>query len=121
VKATDASETLNEISERGGNSAKFIALGIAVLAALLAFVEVSGGNAEQDAQKSNLDAANLWAFYQRRPSARPPSARLPSRSRSNCRACRQSGPRLCKSSSRHGARPQTATSRTRPQRRRRAP
>ena len=64
MKATDASETLNEISERGGNSAKFIALGIAVLAALLAFVEVTGGNAEQDAQKSNLDAASLWAFYQ---------------------------------------------------------
>jgi hypothetical protein len=64
VKATDASETLSEIQDRGGHSAKNVALIIAFLAALLAIVEVSGGNAEQDAQKSNVDSANLWAFYQ---------------------------------------------------------
>ena len=64
MKAMDASETLGEVQERGGDAAKRIALVIAALAALLAIVEVSGGNAEQEAQKSNLDAANLWAFYQ---------------------------------------------------------
>ena len=63
MKAMDASETLGEVQERGGDVAKRIALVIAALAALLAIVEVSGGNAEQEAQKSNLDAAGLWAFY----------------------------------------------------------
>jgi hypothetical protein len=64
VKASDASETLEDVRERAGPGAKNIALMIAAFAALLAFVEVSGGNAEQDAQKSNVDSANLWAFYQ---------------------------------------------------------
>ena len=64
MEAADASETLGEVHERGGGSAKRIALLIAALAALLAVVEVSGGNAEQDAQKSNVDSANLWSFYQ---------------------------------------------------------
>ena len=64
MKAADASETLNEIQERAGGSARRVALLIAALAALLAVVEVSGGNAEQDALKSNIDSANLWAFFQ---------------------------------------------------------
>ncbi len=64
MKAAEASESLTEVQERGGASAKKVALLIATLAALLAVVEVSGGNAEQDAQKSNVDASNLWAFYQ---------------------------------------------------------
>ncbi len=61
MKAYEASENLNDAHERG---AKQVALLIAVLAALLAIIEVAGGNAEQDAQKSNVDAANLWSFYQ---------------------------------------------------------
>ncbi len=61
MKAHEASENLNEANERG---AKQVALLIAVLAALLAVVEVAGGNAEQDASKHNIDASNLWAFYQ---------------------------------------------------------
>jgi Domain of unknown function (DUF4337) len=64
VKAADAGEALNEVQEKSGGSAKRVALVIATLAALLAIVEVSGGNAEQHAQKSNVDSANLWAFYQ---------------------------------------------------------
>ena len=64
VKASDAGETLVEVHERNGGSAKRIALLIAAIAALLSIVEVSGGNAEQDAQKSNVDASNLWSFYQ---------------------------------------------------------
>jgi hypothetical protein len=59
--ARDAGETIAEVAERGGRR---VALLISVLAALLALVEVSGGNAEQDATKSNIDAANLWNFYQ---------------------------------------------------------
>jgi hypothetical protein len=43
---------------------RYIALLIAVVAALLAVVEVAGGNAEQEALKTNIDASNLWAFFQ---------------------------------------------------------
>lgn len=64
MKAAEANETMSEVHERGGPEARRVALLIAALAALLAIVEVAGGNAEQDAQKSNVDAANLWAFYQ---------------------------------------------------------
>jgi hypothetical protein len=60
MKAHEASENLADAHARG---AKHVALLIAVLAALLAVIEVAGGNAEQDAQKSNVDAANLWSFY----------------------------------------------------------
>ncbi len=62
MDARDAGEVLAEVQERGG--AKYIALLIAALAALLAVVEMTGGNAEQDALKANIDASNLWSFYQ---------------------------------------------------------
>lgn len=62
MHAEDAKDTIDEIKERGG--AKYLALMIAVLAALLALVEMTGDNAKQDALKSNIDASNLWSFYQ---------------------------------------------------------
>ena len=49
------------MTERGG---RYVALLISILAAMLALVEVSGGNAEQDATTNNITAANLWSFYQ---------------------------------------------------------
>jgi hypothetical protein len=61
MDARDAGEVLADAREHG---AKYIALLIAALAALLAVVEMTGGNAEQDALKANVDASNLWAFYQ---------------------------------------------------------
>jgi hypothetical protein len=61
MDARDSGDTIAEVAERGGRR---IALLISILAAMLALVEVSGGNAEQDATKSNIDAANLWNFYQ---------------------------------------------------------
>jgi hypothetical protein len=61
VDARDAGEILADAREHG---AKYIALLIAALAALLAMVEMTCGNAEQDALKANVDASNLWAFYQ---------------------------------------------------------
>jgi hypothetical protein len=61
MDARDAGEVLAEVQEHG---ARYIALLIAALAALLAVVEMTGGNAEQDAMKANVDASNLWAFYQ---------------------------------------------------------
>ena len=47
---------------QGGN--KRIALLIAVLALMLAFSEIGGKNAEQDALAKNVEASNLWAFFQ---------------------------------------------------------
>jgi hypothetical protein len=43
---------------------KRIALLIAVLALLLAATEMLGQNAKQEAQASNIEASNLWAFFQ---------------------------------------------------------
>ncbi|AZO80888.1 MULTISPECIES: DUF4337 domain-containing protein [unclassified Bosea (in: a-proteobacteria)] len=43
---------------------KRIALLIGILALLLAFSEIGGKNAEQDALSKNIEASNLWAFFQ---------------------------------------------------------
>jgi hypothetical protein len=61
MDARDAHETISDLKERG---TRWIALLIACLAALLAIVEVAGGNAEQDATESSIEGANLWAFFQ---------------------------------------------------------
>ena len=61
VDARDTSDTLAELRERG---ARRMALLIAALAALLAIVQTIGDNAAQDALKYNIDASNLWSFYQ---------------------------------------------------------
>jgi Domain of unknown function (DUF4337) len=59
--ARDAHDTLVDIKDRG---ARRMALLIAGLAALLAVVQTIGDNAAQDALKFNIDAANLWSFFQ---------------------------------------------------------
>jgi hypothetical protein len=41
-----------------------LALLIAALAALLAVVEMRDDNTAQDAVKSNIDASDLWSFFQ---------------------------------------------------------
>ena len=61
MDATDSSETIAEVEARG---AKRLALMIAVFAMLLSVAEMSGSNAEQDAHIYNVEAANLWAFFQ---------------------------------------------------------
>ena len=43
---------------------KRIALLIGILALLLAFSEIGGKNAEQEAVAKNIEASNLWAFFQ---------------------------------------------------------
>lgn len=48
----------------GGNYNKRIALLIALLALMLAFSEILGQNAEQDSVARNIEASNLWAFFQ---------------------------------------------------------
>lgn len=55
--AAEAAETV------GGNN-KRIALLIALLALMLAFSEIGGKNAEQDALARNIEASNLWSFFQ---------------------------------------------------------
>ena len=49
-------------SPEGGN--RGVALLIAILALMLAFSEMGGNNAEREAQAYNLEASNLWAFFQ---------------------------------------------------------
>jgi hypothetical protein len=43
---------------------KGVALLIAILALMLAFSEMGGNNAEREAAAHNLEASNLWAFFQ---------------------------------------------------------
>jgi hypothetical protein len=62
MDARDAHETLSEVKTDRGT--RYIALLIAILGALIAIVEVAAGSAEQNATKSNIDGANLWAFFQ---------------------------------------------------------
>ena len=53
--ATEAAESSNN---------KTLALLIAILALLLAFSELGGSNADNEAIESNVEASNLWAFFQ---------------------------------------------------------
>ena len=46
------------------NHNKGVALLISILALMLAFSELGGNNAEREAQAYNLEASNLWAFFQ---------------------------------------------------------
>ncbi|WP_414476284.1 DUF4337 domain-containing protein [Microvirga sp. M2] len=62
MHAEEAKDHIDEVREHRGT--KYIALLIAILAALLAVVEMTSDNARVDALKSNTDAANLWSFYQ---------------------------------------------------------
>jgi hypothetical protein len=62
MKAHEAHEQIEETLE--GHRTKRIAILIAILAALLAIAEMGGNNAKQDALNANIDASNLWAFFQ---------------------------------------------------------
>ncbi|GAU83088.1 DUF4337 domain-containing protein [Bosea sp. BIWAKO-01] len=56
--AADVTET----AASGSN--KRIALLIAMLALMLAFSEIGGKNAEQESISKNIEASNLWSFFQ---------------------------------------------------------
>ena len=47
-----------------GSGNKRIALLISVLALVLAFAETLGKSAQTSALASNIEASNLWAFFQ---------------------------------------------------------
>lgn len=51
-------------ADLAGNGNKKIALLIGVLALLLAFSEIGSKQAENDALARNVEASNLWAFFQ---------------------------------------------------------
>jgi hypothetical protein len=53
-----------EHAEHAAHSNKGIALLIAVLALFLAFSETLGKSAQTEALSNNVEASNLWAFYQ---------------------------------------------------------
>jgi hypothetical protein len=59
-----AAPDVAEDSQPTSKTNKRIALLIGVLALLLAFSEIGGKNAEQDALARNIEASNLWAFFQ---------------------------------------------------------
>jgi hypothetical protein len=50
--------------EDAAKSNRGVALLIAVLALLLAFSELGGSNADNEAIELNVEASNLWSFYQ---------------------------------------------------------
>ena len=59
-----AAPDVTEDNQPTSKANKRIALLIGVLALLLAFSEILGKNAEQDALSRNIEASNLWAFFQ---------------------------------------------------------
>lgn len=59
-----AAPDVTEDNQPTSKANKRIALLIGVLALLLAFSEIGGKNAEQDALARNIEASNLWAFFQ---------------------------------------------------------
>lgn len=59
-----AATDVTEDNQPTSTTNKRIALLIGVLALLLAFSEIGGKNAEQDALARNIEASNLWAFFQ---------------------------------------------------------
>ena len=62
MDATEAQEGLDDEVKDGGT--RRLALLIAVLAALLALVSMKDDDTAQDAIKSNIEASDLWAFFQ---------------------------------------------------------
>ncbi|CAN7233881.1 DUF4337 domain-containing protein [Bosea sp. LjRoot237] len=59
-----AAPDVTEDNQPTSKTNKRIALLIGILALLLAFSEIGGKNAEQDALSKNIEASNLWAFFQ---------------------------------------------------------
>ena len=64
--ATDKGTTMSEHAHIQHAEDKRIALLIAVLALFLALVETGAGSAQTDALARNVEATNLWAYFQAR-------------------------------------------------------
>jgi uncharacterized protein DUF4337 len=57
-------EVVERLSSDKDERNKWIGVYIGVLAVLLAIGGVGGGNATKDATRTNIEAANTWAFFQ---------------------------------------------------------
>jgi hypothetical protein len=70
MEPSEAAEAISELGEGGGEKSvgdRFrsrAALAIAVMAMLLAITSLGGGNVAEDIVANNIQAGNLWAFYQ---------------------------------------------------------
>ena len=67
MEPTDAAETITEVGEDEKGDAKFrsrAALVIALMAMMLAIASLGGSNVAEDMIATNIQASNLWAFYQ---------------------------------------------------------
>lgn len=65
MEAHEAHERMHEAAHHGGDfTSKRIALLIGFLAVLLAIVEMGGKSAQTMALAANIEAADLWSFYQ---------------------------------------------------------
>jgi Domain of unknown function (DUF4337) len=53
-----------EIKPAENRQSKMIGVYIGVLAAILAVCSLGGDNASKDAMRANIDATNVWAFFQ---------------------------------------------------------
>lgn len=51
-------------SKAESRRSRWIGIYVGVLAALLAVCALGGGNAAKDAMRANIDASNVWAFFQ---------------------------------------------------------
>ncbi len=70
MEPSEAAEAISELSEGGREKSaedRFrsrAALAIAVMAMLLAITSLGGGNVAEDIVANNIQASNLWSFYQ---------------------------------------------------------
>jgi hypothetical protein len=62
MASTDIADNLTEAKEL--EAGRWIAIYIAVLAVLLSICSVGGGNSTKDATRTNIQASDIWAFYQ---------------------------------------------------------
>lgn len=61
---TEPNEVAAEVAGETGRFGKTVALGIAIMAVILALAGMGGDNASEDAVNSNIQASDLWAFFQ---------------------------------------------------------
>lgn len=59
-----AMSEIGEMKTADDRRSKWIGVYVGMLATLLAFCTLGGGNAAKDAVRANIEAANQWAFFQ---------------------------------------------------------
>lgn len=66
MEAHETHETIHETAHHGGGNPlnKRLAIMISILAALLSIVEMSGKSAQSTSMAANIEASNLWSFFQ---------------------------------------------------------